>query len=80
MECGEVTVYKIRCRATGLYSLGRTIPRWNKTGKVWKRIGDLRNHLSLVADDWNGKRELPAEWEVVEYELVESRTVSAREF
>jgi hypothetical protein len=78
MECGQVKAYRIRCRNTGLFSNGGETPRWGKFGKVWRGSGALRNHLRIVWKDFRG--ELPVEWEVVEYELVESRTVSAREF
>lgn len=40
--------YKIRIKDTGLYSLGGTTPKFNKSGKVWNSLGSLKNHLRLV--------------------------------
>ena len=61
-------VYRIRRRADGLFSMGGTTPRWNKTGKVWKTKGALSNHLNLV---WR-KESVYANCDIVTYELTET--------
>lgn len=40
-------IYKIRNKQTGLFSTGSCEPKWKKTGKIWKTIGALKNHLNL---------------------------------
>jgi len=39
------TVYKIR-RNDGLFSNGKTRPRFKKGGKIWNSLGLLKRHLS----------------------------------
>ena len=41
-------IYKIKNTKTGLYSCGGGYPKFNKNGKIWKRRGDLSNHLNLI--------------------------------
>jgi hypothetical protein len=41
-------VYKIRRKADGLYSGGKTNPIWTKRGKVWSSLSGLKSHLTLV--------------------------------
>lgn len=69
-------LYRIRNYQTNLYSLGGGLPKWNKTGKVWKNIGQLKNHFNIYkeiqARYQNCKEseiKLPQEWVVEEYEL-----------
>ena len=73
--------YKIRDRATGLYSMGGShllddhivnnpdarMRRfgWSRKGKIWKGLGPLKNHLNQYA----GK--IPEDWEVVAFEVKE---------
>lgn len=40
-------VYKIQ-RPDGLFSTGGYKPHFSKTGKMWKRLGDLTQHLNIV--------------------------------
>lgn len=40
-------IYKIRNKQTRLFSTGSCDPKWKKTGKIWKTIGALKNHLNL---------------------------------
>lgn len=68
--------YKIRNRATGLYSKGGSdafyssgSKCWNKSGKTWAGLGPLRNHLQLIITNHNA---LPPDWEVVEFTVTES--------
>lgn len=36
---------------TGMYSRGSFPPRWRKTPKIWKRSGDLSNHLVMFSPE-----------------------------
>lgn len=47
------TVYKIRRRSDGKYSTGGTEPKFSKTGKVWRTLGQLKSHLTLVEKSGN---------------------------
>jgi hypothetical protein len=49
-----MNVFKIRRKADGLYSTGGGEPRWNKKGKVWNGIGQLKNHLNLFKPQFKG--------------------------
>lgn len=79
-------IYKIKHRETGLYSRGGSYPSWNKTGKVWKRVGDLKGHLCMFIKDspWNRTYEnnIPHEWDVIELNVMtgEIKTSPARTF
>ena len=61
------TVYKIR-RSDGMFSMGGSFPRFNKTGKIWKQPGHLTNHLNQL---WRRKDDHYDDCEIVEYEIVE---------
>lgn len=41
-------IYKIYNPNTNLYSLGGMDLKWNKNGKIWKKIGDLKSHIVMV--------------------------------
>jgi len=43
-------VYKIRRKVDGKYSTGGTTPQFSKNGKVWRTLGQLKSHLTLVKD------------------------------
>ena len=43
----EFVAYKIRNRETGLFSNGGCAPKWNKKGKAWGSLGNLKLHLSM---------------------------------
>jgi len=85
----RTTVYKIRDRATELFSTGGIEPSWTKTGKAWPSRGALKAHLTQYTNpgvyDYNTqtyvKRTVPETWEVVEYVFVlsESSVFSAKE-
>ena len=71
-------IYRIRHKKTGLFSTGGTEVSadgqkfgWTKKGKVWTGIGPLRNHLNQYV---NTRASRLADWEVIEYELVETET------
>lgn len=57
--------YKIQ-RADGLFSSGGSWPHWNRHGKVWKSGRAVISHLLLIA---NSGKQIPADWNVVGYEL-----------
>ena len=63
--------YKIRDLSTGLYSSGGIIPTWDGKGKVWKSIGILKSHLTLVTKYPETLGSNPNLWEVVELNVVE---------
>lgn len=44
----EETVYKIRHTASGRYSNGGTSPHFTRTGKTWRNLGALKQHLRLA--------------------------------
>ena len=39
--------YMIRRMSDGLFSTGGASPRFTKTGKIWKNLNNLHNHLAL---------------------------------
>lgn len=45
-------IYKIRRKSDGLFSLGGE--RFSKTGKIWKNIGHVRNHLRQSYKQYRG--------------------------
>jgi hypothetical protein len=78
MDKTKKKLYKIRDRITGLYSLGgeKALSKqewdiessWSVHGKIWTGKGPLNCHLSF----YKKRNKLPASWEVIECELVES--------
>lgn len=77
-------VYKIRDKETGLYNTGGTGSYWSKQGRLWTGIGHLKQHLSSITHDhtpWRKRRSftLPPGWELVEFDLVETRTIPVAE-
>ena len=65
----KMKVYKLRNKKTGLFSLGGLYPKYNKSGKIWKRMSDLKLHLSMF--DSNRDKEYLDLVEIVEYEMQE---------
>jgi hypothetical protein len=60
-----VTVYKIQ-NSQGLFSRGGLYrPRFDKKGKIWRKLGGLVCHLM------NQSAPIPEDWVVIEYELME---------
>ncbi len=45
-------VYKIQ-RSDGLFSSGGYRPQFSKNGKIWKRLGDLTQHLNIVVNRYS---------------------------
>ena len=48
----NTVIYKIRRKSDGLFSTGGWNPEYSKTGKTWKRKGDLSNHFALMCDQY----------------------------
>jgi hypothetical protein len=78
--------YKIRNKKTGLFSMGGmdALVRnssWRKTGKVWKQIGHLKNHINQLYFPRNKKDQIYTldDFEIVEYSLVESSVFSVED-
>jgi hypothetical protein len=38
-------IYRVRQRSTGLFSTGRSNPRWTKNGRVFASINAAKNHI-----------------------------------
>jgi hypothetical protein len=76
------TEYKIRDRSTKLFSTGGCMPSWTAKGKSWKTLEQLRAHLKLYKrGQYAGEtKQIPATWEIVEYQLVETKKGSAVDF
>jgi hypothetical protein len=64
------TVYKIRHKETGLYSMGGTDPRWSKTGKKWSKLGHITSHMRGLRR-WGGYPHPYKDAEIVEYQVTE---------
>ncbi len=57
-------VYRIM-RKDGLFSNGGTEPDFNKQGKTWSTLGQLKNHLKLFYRySWSDKKET---WDIDHY-------------
>jgi len=69
-----MTIYRIRDKQTGKFSLGGEYPLWSTRGKVWTTLGGLRLHLNQIFfPEYNKSRDLDTtHWEVIEYEVVET--------
>lgn len=65
-----MTLFRIRSRKTGLFSKGGSPGEtrgWGKTGKLWKRAGDLNSHFTqLDSTGRNAYRKLDCEVQVIE--------------
>lgn len=73
-----VIIYKIRDKNTGLFIAKNWRLYLNKTGKIWKRKSDLRSSLKEGAHLFQHlKYRYPdLDLEVVEYEIVEKKTIN----
>ena len=70
-----MSTFKIRDRATGLYSTGGSTPRWSKRGKVWTNIGHVKQHLQQLWRD----ESYPETAEIVEFVEVEGPKTSVHD-
>jgi hypothetical protein len=44
----EIKAYKIYNPKTGLFSNGGSYSRWNKYGKTWNTIGQIKSHITML--------------------------------
>jgi len=51
------TAYKIRRKSDGLFSMGGGSPKFNKTGKIWRKRSHLTSHLNCVGW-WNPRNRI----------------------
>lgn len=69
-----MNVFKIRRKADGLFSTGGIEPRWDKKGKTWNGIGQLKNHLNQFKPQFKGDDDTTIKTykgcEIVWYELI----------
>jgi hypothetical protein len=66
--------YKIQRVSDGLYSTGGSSIRFSKNGKVWRTVGQLKNHLNLFKNWKTKKIKLPVDYQgcqVVTFKMVE---------
>lgn len=66
-------MYRIRRKSDGLFSAGGGYARFTKNGKVWRTMGQLKNHINF-----SNYRDLDA-LEVVEMEMTEKGVQPLRE-
>lgn len=76
-------IYKIRHHDTKLFRNGRywtnNAEQWNWTngeGKSWKKLSNVKAYLTRYKRK-SGILDIPPEWEVVEYELIETQISAA---
>ena len=50
---------------------------WNKTGKAWRGIGPLKNHLNVIIEQGHA---IPEDWIVIEYEVHAVNTEPASKY
>lgn len=79
------TLYKIRRKSDGLFSTGGMCPRWEKSGKTWKKVGHVRCHLGQFGTSTFGNVRSPYyDCELVTQRLVvhcaEAQTESLEDF
>ena len=43
-----MTVYRVRQKSTGLYSVGGLRFKFQEKGKTWPSIGAVKNHFALI--------------------------------
>lgn len=79
------SVYRIR-NGKGLWSNGGSTPTFSSRGKAWVSLGALKSHIRQLAEHgyhekgdpnepWRKvTKTLPADWEIVEFVVVESNT------
>ena len=79
------SVYRIR-NGQGLWSNGGAKPTFSTRGKAWVSIGALKSHLRNLVEAHYGEtrdskepwrkltRDLPKDWEIVEFVIVEENT------
>lgn len=75
-------VFRIRRKSDGLWSTGGCWPGFNKKGKIWRKIGSIRAHLTQVYNTHNHR--MPGDpyegCEVVISEYVDTNVLQVEEF
>jgi hypothetical protein len=81
-----ITVYKIRRKSDGLFSMGGSAPIWSKLGKTWKTKGQVKAsitcHKKYIEEEQRRDERLNGpncrfhesyykDCEIVEYEMAE---------
>lgn len=69
--------YKIRHKVTNLFSTGGSWPTWTAIGKVYSKIGHIKNHLANIHE---GQVADIVNWEIVEMHVTYVNAVPAKEF
>lgn len=62
------TIYKVREKATGLFSNGGEDPRCNKTGKTWSKLRFVKSHVANLLNSCNYR---------ISYKLAEKEKLEA---
>ena len=83
-----MTVYKIKSRTSGMYSMGGTLLQFgSRIGKTWSGEGPLKLHLNLIEDCARGNhpssvnaRKYLNDMVIEEYTLVNTATTTYEEF
>ena len=53
MDVKDIVIYKIKRLKDGMFSNGMPSPSFNKNGKIWTKLGPLKQHLNLQKSyDW----------------------------
>lgn len=58
----------------GLYSSGGSSPKFTELGKIWRTIGQLKNHLAMFKT-YDGANHVPKDWKVIEIQLLPSKSI-----
>lgn len=69
-------LYRLRDMSNGKYSSGESEPSWDAAeGKLWMKLGELKEHLAAWAENNN----LPVSpfWEVIEMDVTEAQAYPA---
>ena len=73
-EDKEKTLYMIRRKSDGLYSMGGTTVKFSKLGKVWSGIGPLRNHLRQAEQIGSNIADVYLGCEILAFKMVMTQT------
>lgn len=73
-----MTLFQIRNTKTGLLSKGGMYPQFDKRGKIWRAIGQVKCHLSQLCDRAK-KAKVYEDCEIVVLETVERDRVKVKD-
>jgi len=65
-------LFRVRDKETGWYQVRGDSPKWAVHGHLWTE-GQLRTHITRMI---NGPYKISPKWEVIEYEVVESKVTT----